>query len=290
MVTRSCALACALVPTIATMVACASAPQPQAPPPPTGNAWEAHLGTEERDVRAFDDLPPQGMRPLDVTGWSLGGRSRYASLWMFADVHGWEVGRDLDGNALAQNDAKYAQAGMHLIRLDGFDVEGAPRFVAMWELGDPTDRVWKIGLDEEAFVVEDKSQSDRKWQLVDLSTYVDGEAQRFAAIWAPGDPSGTFTTTPHLDWSAEGLAASLSAASAGGDRAVAIDVAVIEGSPHFTVLTTNAPGPMWMAHCGMSPDDWQRQLEDGMAIGYRPARLTGYTIYDQPFFCGIWTQ
>jgi hypothetical protein len=161
------------------------------------------------------------------------------------------------------------------------------------------DRAWKAGLDQEAFVVEDKAQSDRGWQLVDLSTYVgrgDGaegvedESQRFAAIWAPRDPSGTFTTTPHLDWSAEGLASSLAAASAGGERPLALDVAVIAGAPHFTVLTTNAPGAMWSAHCDLDVDAWQRQLEDAMVAGYRPVRLTGYTVYEKPRFCGIWTQ
>jgi len=283
MVVRCSVLACAFA-----LVACASVPAPQTNVTPQGNAWEAHLGVDDRDARAFEELPPQGMRIVDVTGWTLDHQPHYASLWVFADVHGWDARRGIDGATLTKEDDAHARTGMHLIRLDGFAL-GAGRFTAIWELGDPADRAWKIDLDEEGLKQENEGFSQRGWQLVDLSAYADAEGEaRWTGIWAPRTEG--IETTTYLSLDKPSLQRTLADLPSKNERPIALDANVGDGAPRFTLLTSNALGPPWIARCDLDRDEWQRQMEDGLVVGYRPVRLTGYVVDESPRFCAIWSR
>jgi hypothetical protein len=266
--------------------------QPQAPQSMTvSGIWQAHLGTEERP-ELFADLANQGFRLLDVSGYSVKGEARYASVWVFGDGRGWQELHGVDADTLAKTNASHAQAGLTLAHVSGFDTSKGPRFAAIWEPGaqpgtpPPTLR---LGLTAEELGEVELAQAKEPVRLVDVSAWVEHDGPRFAAIWT-ALPEGLPRTELKLGLDTAGVDAAIADASAAGARVVRLGGYEVDGETRFYLLLVVAPGPLWMARRDLTPQTYQTTLEDMVQVGYRISHLAAYTVKGEARYAAVWTQ
>lgn len=264
--------------------ACAtSAPAPNLPMMQATGTWQANLGLDEG--KPFTELPDQGFRLVDVSGYSLAGRVRYASLWSFAEVHGWEERRDLDAASLLRANEEAATRGMVIARLRTFDVPDGARFAAIWELGAPGSRTLRLGLKPEQVA---RAASDE--HVLDLAGYASGGEERFAEIVTPRSADDALSIGVHPTLDGGAFDALIRDLAASGGRPWRIAARVVDGVPRFSVLTSNAPGSPWISARDLDAADYQRRVEDMIFVGYHTAEIAAYVVDGAPRFAVTWMQ
>ncbi len=263
--------------------------QPEVPQTVTVTGiWQAHLGLDERP-ELFADLANQGFRLLDVSGYTVKGEERYASVWLFGDGRGWQELHGVDADTFAKTNASHAQAGLSLAHVSGFDTSKGPRFAAIWEPGQGTGMEPRLGLTRDELVQLEKEHEKEPVRLVDVSAYTTSDGPRFTGIWSPL-PEGLPRTELKVDLDGAALDAAIADASAAGARVVRFGGYEADGEPRYYLLRVVAPGPLWMARRDLTPEVYQSTLEDMVQVGYRISHLAAYTVKGEARYAVLWTQ
>lgn len=99
----------------------------------SGPAWVARHGLTAAQYQSeFDRLAALGYQPVDVSGYAVNGRDRYAAIWNQSNTP--FVARH--GLTAAQYQAeftKYLNQGYRLHTVDGYTVGGQDRYMAVWQ-------------------------------------------------------------------------------------------------------------------------------------------------------------
>lgn len=130
----------------------------------------------------FDSLVAQGYRLTDITATS-GADPRYSSTWVLNDGRSWQARHGLDSATYqAEFDSLLAQ-GYRLTLVRGYEVDGASRFVGIWEPNDG--RAWQARHDisVQAFTATAAQLSGEGYRLVHEHRYTVGGQTFVAAIW-----------------------------------------------------------------------------------------------------------
>ncbi|MFD0000486.1 CAP domain-containing protein [Nocardia sp. NPDC127526] len=130
----------------------------------------------------FDSLLGQGYRLVDITATD-GPDPRYTSTWTLNDGRAWAARHGVDSKTYqAEFDSLLAQ-GYRLTQVRGYEVDGASRFVGIWEKNDG--RAWEARHDitEDAFFATSNQMTANGYRLVHAHYYQIGNEQRVAAIW-----------------------------------------------------------------------------------------------------------
>jgi CubicO group peptidase (beta-lactamase class C family) len=154
--------------------------------------WSAAHGVAGADYQAlFDSNVANGLMPLRVSGYTIGGADYYASIWIGWDGRGWSAVHGLD-------DASYRAAwdtpsvqGKRLVDLSGYEIGGAARYTAIW---DDTPKAYWItnhDLSADSYQSQFDENTSAGYAPIHVAGYgVAGQA-RYAGIWAaPTQPTG----------------------------------------------------------------------------------------------------
>jgi Bacterial tandem repeat domain 1 len=164
-----------------------------------GPAFVARHGlTSAQYQQTFDELVGQGFRPVDVSGYEVGGQDRYAAIFeqrpgpAFVARHGLT-------NAGYQ--AAFDQAvgqGFRLRKVSGYGVNGQDFYAAIWEADGGPSCVARHGLTNAGYQAAFDEFVGQGFRLRQVSGYNVGGEDRYAAIWeADGGPP--FTARHGLD-------------------------------------------------------------------------------------------
>ena len=86
-----------------------------------GPAWQTRYGLTESAYRsAMDDLTGQGYRLTWVSGYSHGGRARYAGIWELGPGPAWQTRHGLDAAACQLTADQLAAQGYAPVQLAGY--------------------------------------------------------------------------------------------------------------------------------------------------------------------------
>lgn len=99
-----------------------------------GPNWQAFHGLDAAQYQArFDQLAAQGYLPQRVSGYTVGGSTRFAAIWQQQASIGWQArhGIDAAGYQRAFDDALYQ--GYQLRQVCGYATPTGPRFAAVWD-------------------------------------------------------------------------------------------------------------------------------------------------------------
>jgi len=157
-----------------------------------GPGWVGMHGVSGDDYQAqFTSLTAQGLRPVDISGYEVGGSARYAALFEASSVPAYDARHGIPGGDYqAVADANIA-SGLRRLRVSGFTVSGATYFASIWVTDDGTPWSARHGLDNAGFQAEFDSQTSQGLRLVDISGYESNGADYYTA---------TFDASPTAFW------------------------------------------------------------------------------------------
>ncbi|WP_433594234.1 CAP domain-containing protein [Nocardia sp. CA-145437] len=130
----------------------------------------------------FDKLTAAGYRLTDITATS-GSDPRYSSTWVLNDGRAWQARHGLTS---AQYQATFDQLkaqGYRPTLVNGYEVNGSSRFVAIWEKTDG--RAWEArhDIDLATYNATATQLSNQGYKLEHLSKYMVNGTMRYAALW-----------------------------------------------------------------------------------------------------------
>jgi CubicO group peptidase (beta-lactamase class C family) len=99
-----------------------------------GPPWVARHGLTSAQYQAeFQKLAKQGYRLKSVSGYAVGGSSRYAAIWEKVAGRAWAARHGMSSAEYQGEFNNFLYQGYRLTWVDGHLVAGKPRFAAVWQ-------------------------------------------------------------------------------------------------------------------------------------------------------------
>jgi hypothetical protein len=239
----------------------------------SGGTWVARHGLNGAQYQtAFDQYVAQGYRLRTVSGYSVGGVTRYAAIWDKVAGPAWAARHGLTAAQYQQAFDQLMAQGYRLKMVSGYSVGASARFAALWDKSSGPAWAARHGLNGTQYQQTFDQMGAQGYRLRWVSTYDEGGQARYAALW---------DKSTGVDWVARhGLEEAAFRAAAQGNAAQGYDLVcgnavTLGGKDYYAALWEKKPVASVMHH-GMTGPTYQIKFDDLAAQGWRPVFVSGY--------------
>jgi|SRR5579883_412419 len=154
--------------------------------PKDAPAREARHDLTSNDFRKlYTELTNKGYRPLRINGYTIGQKTRYATIWE-KELKGaplWHMRRDLTPGQYQQVFDEQVEKQFRLVHVVGYTIDGEERFAGIWEKS--TGPVWYAhhALDANEYEKSNANLNKQGYRQVQISGYSVGGKLRYAGLW-----------------------------------------------------------------------------------------------------------
>jgi CubicO group peptidase (beta-lactamase class C family) len=259
----------------------------QTPPP-----WVARHGLSSAAYQnAFDDFGKQGFQLVSVSGYVVGGEVQYAALWRKSPGgEPWAARHGLSFADFQKTIDDLAKDDLHLVYVDGYEVDGMPLFAGIWRKGAGAAPVVKLGMDGTQYQAEFDALHKQGYRLEHVAGYTHHGAAVYAAIWDKA--AGPEFVARHGLTSAQYQQAFDDFAKQ-GFRLKEVSGYSPGGVDHYAAIwEKGGDGAPWIARHGIPLADYQTQFDIDRFQGWQPHYVQAFTsggsarfdvIYESPF-------
>lgn len=243
-----------------------------------GPAWQARHGLDAAQYQQqFDTLARQGYRPVQISGYSVGGQPRYAAI--FEQRSGSEFAA-FHGLTSAQYQAQFdrlTRSGFRPVFINGFTVGNDDRYNAVFDKSASSAWVARHNIDGAAYQREFDQRLREGYRLTLVSGYQVNGQDRYAAIWEK---------RPSPAWAAKhGMSSTqyqqeFSRLVGQGYRVVWVEGWRAGKETRLAAIWEKSQGPAWQARHQMLADNYQETFDQLQKEGYRLRVVSGYHMYD----------
>ncbi|KAE8146653.1 hypothetical protein BDV25DRAFT_162058 [Aspergillus avenaceus] len=147
--------------------------------------WATRHGmSREWMQKYFDQYLKDGYRMTQVSGYEVGGETRFAAVWeQRNDTVPWVSVGELNSTAYQAAFDERVKEGYRLVDVDGYQAGGEVLYAAIWDKSPSGAWVARHGLDSPTFQAEFDKYRGQGYVLRTFNAYNDGKADRYAAIW-----------------------------------------------------------------------------------------------------------
>lgn len=238
-----------------------------------GGSWVARHGLSGAQYQtAFDTFVKQGFRLRTVSGYSVGGKTRYAAIWDKATGPAWAARHGLTGAEYQSAFDDLVKKGYRLKVVSGYSVGASARFAAIWEKSAGPEWTARHGLTGAQYQQVFDQQVKAGFRLCWVSVYAEGGQARYAALWEKS--AGPGWVARHGMEEAAFRAAAQGFAAQGYDL-VCGNAVSLGGKDFYTALWQKKSAASVMHH-GMTGATYQNKFDDLVAQGWRPVFVAGY--------------
>ncbi|MFP5345561.1 MAG: serine hydrolase [Actinomycetes bacterium] len=157
----------------------------------SGPAWQARHGlTAEQHQATFDALVAQGYRLRSLSGYTDGGRARFASVWERSGGPAFQARHGLDGAAYQVTFTDLANRGYRLRSVSGYTENGVVRYAAFWEQAAGPAWQARHGQTTEQHQASFDQLTGQGYRPVYVAGYATPSGPRFASIYEQSDGRG----------------------------------------------------------------------------------------------------
>ncbi len=254
-------------------------------------AWIAHHNmTADVYQQTFNDLVlNHGMQLVDVSGYGVTG-NLYAALWVKnANPPAWEARHGLTAQQYQDTFNQLNTQGYSPVLVDGYEAGGQPHFAAIFEKNQAGPWLARHGLSAADYQHAFDQNLAQGYTLVWVSGYNQGGQAAYAAIWRKltGQPA----------WQARhGLTGAqyqqfFDQMNQQGYKPVVVCGYGVVNQPLYAAIFQKIPNPpAWVAHHGMTSDQYQQTFNQLVSQGFRLQLVNGYTVAGQDHFAAIWSK
>ena len=154
--------------------------------------WSAAHGVPGADYQSvFDQNVAAGMRPLRVSGFTVGGADYIASIWVGDDGTPWAAMHGLDADGYQAEFDRWTGAGMRVVDISGYEVNGAATYTAIFDGSTKPYWISHHNMNSAAYQAAFTENGASGYTLTHVAGFGAGGEARYAAIWvAESDPTG----------------------------------------------------------------------------------------------------
>jgi len=256
---------------------------------PQDYGWVANHGLDAAAYQAeFDRLTGQGFRLIKVSGYSVGGSARYASIWTQAPGPAWSAMHGVDGDTYQAQFDSLASQGYRPVDISGYEDGGGARYAAIFEQSDAGGWAANHGIPGGDYQGVFDTNAGNGLRPLRVSGYTVGGATYFACIWVGNDGRG-WIARHGVDF--DGFQATFDDATNNqGMRLVDVSGWEEGGTARYTATYDTSPKAYWISHTDLTDDSYQRAFDENGAAGYVLANVAGYGVAGQAHYAAIWTS
>ena len=250
--------------------------------------WAVRDGLSPADYqKEFDDFGNKGFRLVSVSAYVLNNQLFYEALWRkFPGSVAWAAKHGLSAADFHKALGDFANQGMILVYVDGYEFQGAPLFAGIWEKSTGPAPVVKIGLDDAQYQSEYDALANQGFRLQHVSGYTNNGAANYAAIW-------TKSTGPELiarnGLSSDDFQTDFDNFKKQGYRLKEMSGYSPGGNDEFAAIWEKGEevSPA-VVHHGIPAADYQTQFDVDRFQGYQPLYVQAFTSGSTARFNTIW--
>ena len=243
-----------------------------------GPAWSAGHGlSADQYQQQFDRLSKQGYRLVEISGYSVGDKDTYATIWEQRPGPAWGARHGMTAKQFQQEFDARAKQGFRVVDLVGYTVAGEDHYAAIWEKSQGPAAVVRHGMTGPQFQQQFDALSKQGYRLVDISGYTFAGQEHYTAIWEQRK-GPAWVAKSGLDSAA--YQREFNTLSQQGYRLTRLRGWRAGDTAHFAAIWEKTGGPAWVARHGMLSDAFQEEFDTLGKEGYRLKHVSGYHTYN----------
>lgn len=181
---------------------------------------------------------------------------------------------------------QYTSQGFRLTQVDGYDVNGSSRYVAIWEKEGGPAWVTHHGMTSSQYQAKFDQYTGRGYRLVLIDGHTTRSGDRYAAIW---EKRGGPAWVAHHGMTSSQYQAKFNQYTSRGYRLVHVS-GYGGSSARYAAIWEKRGGPAWVAHHGMTSSQYQAKFNQYARQGYRLVLVDGYRIGGVDSYVAIWER
>jgi hypothetical protein len=240
----------------------------------SGPQFHARHGlTNAQYQQEFNTLTQQGFRPVDVTGYAVGGQDHYAAIWEKSPGPEFQARHNLTAEQYQQTFDQLLAQGFRLVHVAGYNVNGQDRYAAIWLKTSGPPFVARHRLTADQYQATFNQLLNQGFRLVDVSGYSLGGQDHYAAIWEKS-PGPEFQARHSL--TSDQYQATFNELVKQGFRLVRVRGWGVGDTYHYAAIWEKSQGAEWVARHGMLSDNYQEEFDRLLKAGFRLRDVSGY--------------
>ena len=220
----------------------------------------------------FDTMIALGFALKHVHGYAVSGREHFSGIWEAVPSPAFFARHNMDAAAYqAEFDNQSAQ-GFRLMRVSGYERNGAENFVALWEKILGPAMIARHGMTTEQYQEQFDQAVSQGIRLILVNGYGFGGQFRFVAIWVK---DGGPPIEAHHNLGATQYQATFDRLVSQGMHLTWVSCYRIDEDELYAAIWERSESPALLARHRMTSVDFQHEFEThGSADGFRPFHIT----------------
>jgi hypothetical protein len=261
-------------------------------------AWDQRNNLTPADFeKASKELAEKGYQPAQITAAVVGKDAkkgvRFLTVWeKIPDGPVREARPDLTAPQYEKATADFKDKGFRPVELCGYEVDGAPRFAAIWEKApkDAPVREAHPALTDDDYRKLYTALSNKGCRPLRVTGFAVGKETRYASIWEQA-PKGAPAWYSRRDLTRAQYQEVFDERLEAGDMVVHLSVYTIDGEPRFAGVWEKAPRPQaWQVRHWMDARQYENAVDVFRGQGMRPLRVTSHAVDGEPRFTALWVR
>ncbi|MBT2231491.1 serine hydrolase [Nonomuraea sp. NEAU-A123] len=182
---------------------------------------------------------------------------------------------------------RLAGQGYRLTHVDGYEAGGQALYAAIWERMPGPPLVTRHGLTGAQYQAEFNRLTGQGYRPAHVVGYQVGGQALFAAIW---EQTGGPPWVARHNLTAAQYQAEFDRLLGQGYRLVHVDGYQAGGQALFAAIWEQTGGPPWVARHNLTAAQYQAEFDRLTGQGYRPMRVSGYTVGGTDLYAAIWAR
>jgi hypothetical protein len=250
--------------------------------------WQArHRLTSSDYQNTFDQLISKQYRLTYVSGYTINNDPRFAAIWVQKSNSQWVARHGLTGTEYQQQFDALIANGYTLILVDGYTVNGEPRYAAIWDNAPHSAWIARHGMTSDEYQTEFNTHVSQGYRLKHVSGYAQGSTALYAAIW---EMDGTNVQwVAHHGMTSTDYQNKFDQYTSTGFRPLLVGGYGINGVDYYVAIWDKSASGGWVARHGMTSDGYQQEFNHWVGQGYTLTAVSGYTLSsDQDRYAALW--
>jgi hypothetical protein len=211
----------------------------------------------------------------------------YAAIWQRSEGVTWQARHGLNSADYQIFVDTVAPQGFRPLDVTGYAVDGVETYATVWEQRDGPPWVARHGLTAQGYQAEFDRLAAEGFAPVNISGYVVGGEERYAAIWEQGQ-TGAWAARHSI--TADEYQQEFDRRLGEGFRLIDVSGYHVGGVDRFAAIWVQNDGREWAARHGMSAEDYQREFNAFAEQGFRPTLVSAWVSGGTPRYAAIWEK
>jgi len=252
---------------------------------PANSQWAARHNMSPTAYQSFfNESVEKGLRPVCISGYTDGGKEKYAALFEKTNGPAWIAKHSMSGADYQSNFTSLARQGYQISFISGYEVGGKAKYAAIWEKK-KSNYIARHGQTGDEFQKEFDTDTKAGYRLIFVTSYAVGNTAYYASIF---EKSSGPAYMAHSGLDAAAYQSKFDKYSSDGYRLKMVTGCNVGGKDYYTAIWEKVSGPLNYAKHGIKGNNYQNTFDNFYYQGYTPVFISAFASSGTERFNCVW--